>query len=156
MLVREFLFKNFVPFTWYDSASPEGQTQMANWGSPKKSPVIECDGEPSGSGGGHRGFRGRRDFTDVRDMVRAYRLLLEPVLAYIHKIADLSQPNETITVVVPQFVPRRQWHNILHAQTAILLRLALLFKPGIVITNVPYVVDSGARPRAKPAQRAAG
>jgi len=83
-----------------------------------------------------------------------YRLLLEPVLEYINKIADLRQPNETITIVVPQFVPRRQWHNLLHAQTAILLRLALLFRPGIVITNVPYHVDldepserGGAGPR---------
>jgi hypothetical protein len=39
---------------------------------------------------------------------------------------------------VPQFVPRKPWHNILHAQTAVTLRLALLFRPGIVITNVPY------------------
>jgi ABC-type proline/glycine betaine transport system ATPase subunit len=70
-----------------------------------------------------------------------YRLLLEPVLDYVKRIADQRQPNETITIVVPQFVPRRQWHNILHAQTAVLLRLALLFKPGIVITNVPYHVD---------------
>jgi hypothetical protein len=70
-----------------------------------------------------------------------YRLLLEPVLEYIKRIAAERQPNETITIVVPQFVPRKQWHNILHAQTAVLLRLALLFKPGIVITNVPYHVD---------------
>src|SRR5205807_7621686 len=41
MLVREFLFKNFVPFTWYDSASDKGQELMAEWGSPQKSPVIE-------------------------------------------------------------------------------------------------------------------
>src|SRR5438876_85633 len=41
MLVREFLFKNFVPFTWYDSASAKGQLLMAEWGSPQKSPVIE-------------------------------------------------------------------------------------------------------------------
>jgi len=41
MLVREFLFKNFVPFTWYDSASAKGQQLMAEWGSPQKSPVIE-------------------------------------------------------------------------------------------------------------------
>jgi len=40
MLVREFLFKNFVPFTWFDSASPQGQALMQSWGSPKKSPVI--------------------------------------------------------------------------------------------------------------------
>jgi amino acid transporter len=70
-----------------------------------------------------------------------YRLLLEPVLDYVKRIANERQPNETITIVVPQFVPRKQWHNILHAQTAVLLRLALLFKPGIVITNVPYHVD---------------
>jgi thioredoxin reductase (NADPH) len=44
MLVREFLFKNFVPFTWYDSASPQGQKLMESWGSPKKSPVIEYGG----------------------------------------------------------------------------------------------------------------
>jgi len=41
MLVREFLFKNFVPFTWFDTTSQEGKTLMAKWGSPKKSPVIE-------------------------------------------------------------------------------------------------------------------
>jgi len=41
MLVREFLFKNFVPFTWYDSVSNQGQKLLAGWGSPQKSPVIE-------------------------------------------------------------------------------------------------------------------
>jgi amino acid transporter len=70
-----------------------------------------------------------------------YRLLLEPVLDYIKRLADERQPNETITIVVPQFVPKSSWHNLLHAQTAVLLRLALIFRPGIVITNVPYHVD---------------
>jgi thioredoxin reductase (NADPH) len=41
MLVREFLFKNFVPFTWYDSASEKGQQFLVKWGSPPRSPVIE-------------------------------------------------------------------------------------------------------------------
>jgi hypothetical protein len=70
-----------------------------------------------------------------------YRLLLEPLLQYIQEIAAQRQANETITIVVPQFVPRRWWHNFLHNQTAILLRLALLFRRGIVITNVPFHVD---------------
>ena len=43
MLVREFLHKNFVPYTWYDSASASGQTLLAKWGSPKKFPVVQCD-----------------------------------------------------------------------------------------------------------------
>ncbi|HEX4793920.1 MAG TPA: FAD-dependent oxidoreductase [Humisphaera sp.] len=40
-VVREFLFKNFVPFTWYESTSEEGKRLLISWGSPKKSPVIE-------------------------------------------------------------------------------------------------------------------
>ena len=69
-----------------------------------------------------------------------YRLLIEPLLDYIEEIAASRQPNEVITIVVPQFVPRRWWHNALHTQTALMLRMALLFKPGIVITDVPYQI----------------
>jgi amino acid transporter len=70
-----------------------------------------------------------------------YRLLLEPLLQYIGEIASHRQPNETITIVVPQFVPGRWWQNFLHNQTAIMLRLALLFRRGIVITDVPFHVE---------------
>ncbi len=70
-----------------------------------------------------------------------YRLMIEPLLEYVEDIAAQRQPNETITIVVPQFVPKRWWHNLLHAQTATWLRLALLFKPGIVVTDVPYQVE---------------
>jgi thioredoxin reductase (NADPH) len=40
--VREFLYKNFVPFTWFDPETEEGQSVLVALGSPKKSPVIEC------------------------------------------------------------------------------------------------------------------
>ncbi|MEJ2596957.1 MAG: APC family permease [Anaerolineales bacterium] len=69
-----------------------------------------------------------------------YRLLLEPLLKYIEEVANQRQANETITIVVPQFVPQHWYHNLLHTQAAFLLRLALLFKPGIVITDVPYQI----------------
>jgi amino acid transporter len=70
-----------------------------------------------------------------------YRLMVEPLLQYIESISATMQPNEIITIVVPQFVPKHWWANALHTQTAIILRMALLFKPGIVITDVPYQVD---------------
>ncbi len=44
MLVREFLFKNFVPFNWHESTSEHGQKLLVHWGSPKKSPVVELSG----------------------------------------------------------------------------------------------------------------
>jgi amino acid transporter len=71
-----------------------------------------------------------------------YRLLIEPLVAYIRDVASKRQPNEVMTIVVPQFVPEKRWHNILHAQTALVLRFALLFQSGIVITSVPYQVRS--------------
>jgi amino acid transporter len=69
-----------------------------------------------------------------------YRLLLEPLLRYIDELDAKRQPNEIITIVVPQFIPKHWWHNILHTQAAFLLRVVLLFRPGIVITDVPYQV----------------
>lgn len=69
-----------------------------------------------------------------------YRLLVEPVLEYIEKLRKIRKPNEMLTIVVPQFVPAHWWENLLHNQTALLLRFALLFKPGLVIIEVPYQV----------------
>ncbi len=40
--VREFLYKNFVPFTWFDTETEEGKRLFAAMGSPKKTPAIEC------------------------------------------------------------------------------------------------------------------
>ncbi|MEO8083986.1 MAG: APC family permease [Ardenticatenales bacterium] len=74
-----------------------------------------------------------------------YRLLMEPLLEYIEEIAALRQPNELITVVVPQFVPNRWWHNLLHTQAALMLNLALRDVEGVVITDVPYQVRGADR-----------
>ena len=69
-----------------------------------------------------------------------FRLFIEPLLEYIKEIIDNRQPNETITVVVPQFIPSKRWHRTLHMRTADVLRQELLSKPGVVVTDVPYQV----------------
>ena len=69
-----------------------------------------------------------------------YRLFLEPLLVYLEEIISTRQPNETITIVVPQFVPSQKVFNALHMQTADMLRKELLTKPGVVITDVPYQI----------------
>ena len=70
-----------------------------------------------------------------------YRLLLEPLLTYVSQIIAVRQPNEIISIVVPQFVPKHWWANALHTQTALTLRMALMFKRDIVIMEVPYQVE---------------
>jgi len=67
-----------------------------------------------------------------------YRLLMEPLLEYIEKLADLRQNGEIITIIVPQFVPAKSWQNVLHSQTAFWLRNALFNIPDVVIIEVPY------------------
>jgi amino acid transporter len=69
-----------------------------------------------------------------------YRLFVEPLLEYLEDVIEHRQPNETITVVVPQFIPSQRWHNLLHMQTANVLRSELLNKHGVVVTDVPYHV----------------
>jgi hypothetical protein len=66
-----------------------------------------------------------------------YRSIVDPLIAYIDRV-DACQGDDVITVVMPQFLARRWWHNILHNQTALLVRLALLFRRGMVVTDVPY------------------
>ena len=67
-----------------------------------------------------------------------FRLFIEPLLEYIQQIIDIRQPNETITIVVPQFIPFKRWHRALHMNTANFLRQELLSKPGIVVTDISY------------------
>jgi amino acid transporter len=67
-----------------------------------------------------------------------FRLFIEPLLKYLEEIIDKRQPNETVTIVVPQFIPSKRWHHALHMRTADVLRQELLSKHGVVVTDVPY------------------
>lgn len=66
-----------------------------------------------------------------------YRSLVEPVTDYIDQtIAE--EPNQMVTVIVPEAVPRRWYHRFLHNNVAIALKLALGSRKNVVITNVRY------------------
>jgi amino acid transporter len=68
-----------------------------------------------------------------------YRLFVEPLLEYIDEIDVRRQPNEIITIVVPQFLSRNIAGGFLHERTADTLRKVLLYRE-IVVTEVPYQV----------------
>ncbi len=65
-----------------------------------------------------------------------YRSLTRPLLAYIDTMHE-RHPEDTLTVILPEFVVAHWWEYILHNQTAFRLKAALLFRPGIVVTDVP-------------------
>ncbi|MBI5638807.1 MAG: APC family permease [Nitrospirae bacterium] len=66
-----------------------------------------------------------------------YRSVTEPLMDYIDGIRE-KYPDGVITVVLPEFVPTKWWHQLLHNQTALFLKGILLFKKGVVSTSVPF------------------
>jgi len=69
-----------------------------------------------------------------------YRELTRPILRYIDEL-DARWENDVITVLLPEFVVRHWWGNILHNQTALLLKGRLLFRKGTVVTSLPYHLE---------------
>jgi amino acid transporter len=66
-----------------------------------------------------------------------YRSLLGPLLNYIEQLQSYGE-RHVVTIVLPEFVPRRWWQNLFHNQTALLIKGALLFRKDVVVTDVPY------------------
>jgi amino acid transporter len=69
-----------------------------------------------------------------------YRELTRPILRYIDEL-DARWENDVITVLLPEFVVRHWWGNLLHNQTALLLKGRLLFRKGTVVTSLPYHLE---------------
>jgi hypothetical protein len=77
---------------------------------------------------------------ELQTLYSPYRELTGPVLAYLDEL-DAEHEDDIITVVLPEFVLRRWWEQLLHNQSALLLKARLLFRPNTVVTSVPYHLD---------------
>ncbi len=66
-----------------------------------------------------------------------YRSLIQPLREYIDEVQKKSGA-DYITLVIPEFVPGKWWHHLLHNQSALLIKWAFLFRQGTVVLNVPY------------------
>ena len=69
-----------------------------------------------------------------------YRELTRPILRFIDEL-DARWENDIITVLIPEFVVTHWWGNLLHGQSALLLKGRLLFRKGTVVTSVPYHLE---------------
>jgi amino acid transporter len=69
-----------------------------------------------------------------------YRELIRPLIEFIDKV-DEEDPDDVVTVLVPEFITHRWWHYLLHQQTGMILRSMLLLRKRWVVTGVPYHVD---------------
>jgi amino acid transporter len=69
-----------------------------------------------------------------------YRSLIRPLLRYLNRVSRRGHV-DIITVVLPEFVPARWWQHLLHNQSSLLLKGALLFRRGVIVTSVPYHLE---------------
>lgn len=71
-----------------------------------------------------------------------YRSVIKPLLDFVDEESK-RMPNGMITVIIPEFVTAKWWQNLLHNQTAIIIKTALAFKPRVVVTSVRYHLSKG-------------
>ncbi|MEH7437728.1 APC family permease [Neobacillus drentensis] len=68
-----------------------------------------------------------------------YRSIINPLTKFVDTVEHkASEANYRVTVIIPQFIPKKGWHNILHNQSSLLIRAFLLFRRNVIITTVPY------------------
>jgi amino acid transporter len=70
-----------------------------------------------------------------------YRDIVRPVLDYLRAVRR-SSPRDVVTVFIPEYVVGRWWEALLHNQSALRLKARLLFEPGVMVTNVPWQLQS--------------
>ncbi|MEO7190490.1 MAG: APC family permease [Vicinamibacterales bacterium] len=99
--------------------------------------AVYVDIDPSATQGLRQQWSEWGQGVDLVVLESPYRSLMEPLLEYIEQV-QAAGPNGYVTVILPEFVPRRIWHHLLHNQHALLIKGALLFKPNVVVTSVPF------------------
>ncbi|MBC6974683.1 APC family permease [Bacillus sp. Xin] len=71
--------------------------------------------------------------------VSSYRSLMRPIAKLITIIQHKAEEkNHFVTVLIPQFITKKRWHNVLHNQSSVLLRVYLLYKQNVIVTTAPY------------------
>ena len=73
-------------------------------------------------------------------IVDDYRDLSEPIEAFLTD-TDARWADDTLTVVIPEFVVHRWWEHLLHNQSALVLKARLLYRRDTVVTSVPWHLD---------------
>jgi amino acid transporter len=87
--------------------------------------------------------------TDIQLVIieSPFRSLIGPLLYYIDAL-DRQSPDDTVTIVLPEFLPAKPWEYLLHNQSALRLKAALLFRKNTVVADVPYHLGSPQRQSA--------
>lgn len=74
----------------------------------------------------------------LRILESPYRSIVQPLVDHIDDLMHGRRRNEMVTVVLPEFVTAHWWEGLFHNQSAFLVKGALLFRPGVIVTSIPF------------------
>ena len=77
---------------------------------------------------------------ELHTLYSPYRELSRPIMRYIDELGS-HRDDDFVTVVVPEFALDHWWEQVLHNQSALVLRTRLRGRPNTVVTSVPFHVD---------------
>lgn len=77
-----------------------------------------------------------------------YREITKPVLDYVKRVKS-DNPRDVVTVFIPEYVVGHWWEQLLHNQSALRLKGRLLFQPGVMVTSVPWQLESSVKVKDK-------
>lgn len=91
-----------------------------------------------------RGWEASEITVPLKVIASPYREVTRPVLEYVKRITKES-PRTVVTVYIPEYVVGRWWEQLLHNQSAFRLKTRLLFMPQVMVTSVPWQLNSSER-----------
>ena len=91
----------------------------------------------------------------LRVLDSPYREITRPILHYVRSLRSES-PRDLVVVYIPEYVVGHWWEQLLHNQSALRLKGRLLFTPGVMVTNVPWQLESSGRVAHRSVENAPG
>ncbi|AYG79849.1 Low affinity potassium transport system protein kup [Streptomyces hundungensis] len=82
-----------------------------------------------------------------------YREITRPIIEYVRGLRRES-PRDAISVFIPEYVVGHWYEHLLHNQSALRLKGRLLFTPGVMVTSVPYQLESSEAAKKRARRRA--
>ncbi|CAJ1499798.1 APC family permease [[Mycobacterium] kokjensenii] len=102
-----------------------------------------------------RGWEDSDITVPLKVIASPYREVTRPVLEYVKRISKES-PRTVVTVYIPEYVVGHWWEQLLHNQSALRLKTRLLFMPQVMVTSVPWQLNSAERRKVLAPHRAPG
>jgi amino acid transporter len=91
-----------------------------------------------------RSWEGSDISVPLKVIASPYREITRPILDYVKRV-NRESPRSVVTVFLPEYVVGRWWEHLLHNQSALRLKGRLLFMPGVMVTSVPWQLNSSER-----------